>query len=164
MLFNPKYSIVGTVAMPYFFFFEFLGPAVEILGYLAFVVGLTLGLLNLPFAFAFFMAAVGLGAFLSVAAIFLEELRLERYPSWRDLAKLTFFGVLENFGYRQLNTLWRFVAIFSFLRGNLEWGSMDRQGFDPEKARGNGTVPEASEKDPADVWNTATKKVGSHRR
>ncbi|MGB3635390.1 MAG: glycosyltransferase [Rubrobacteraceae bacterium] len=164
MLFNPKYGIVGTVAMPYFFFFEFLGPVVEILGYLAFAVGLALGLLNLPFALAFFMAAVGLGAFLSVAAVFLEELRLERYPSWRDLAKLTFFGVLENFGYRQLNTLWRFVAIFSFLRGNLEWGSMDRQGFDPEKAKENGNVDEASEKDPADVWNTATKNVGSHRR
>ena len=131
MLFNPKYGIVGTVAMPYFFLFEFFGPVVEILGYAAFAIGLALGLLNLPFALAFFVAAVGLGAFLSVAAVFLEELRLERYPSWRDLAKLTFFGILENFGYRQLNTLWRFVAIFSFLRRNKQWGDMQRQGFDP---------------------------------
>lgn len=161
MLFNPKYGIVGTVAMPYFFLFEFLGPVVEILGYVAFAVGLALGLLNLPFALAFFAAAVGLGALLSVAAVFLEELRLERYPRWSDLAKLSLFGILENFGYRQLNTFWRFLAIFSFLRGNMNWGSMDRQGFEPEETK---TSARASERDPADVWNTATKKVDSSRR
>lgn len=130
MLFNPRYGVVGTVAMPYFFLFELLGPVVEILGYAAFAVGLALGLLNLPFAIAFFIAAVGLGAFLSVAAVFLEELRLERYPGWRDLVKLTLFGVLENFGYRQLNTLWRVLAIFSFVRGSRSWGEMQRKGFE----------------------------------
>ena len=158
MLLNPKYGVVGTIAMPYFFLFEFLGPIVEVLGYTAFGVGLALGLLNLPFALAFFVAAVGLGAFLSVSAVFLEELRLERYPNWRDLAKLTFFGILENFGYRQLNTLWRFFATFSFLRGTQNWGEMDRQGFDPEKAKEPGQRPQ---RDPADIWKTATKKVGS---
>ncbi len=152
MLFNPKYGIVGTVAMPYFFLFEFLGPIIEILGYVAFAVGLTLGLLNLPFALAFFMAAVGLGAFLSVAAVFLEELRLERYPSWRDLIKLTFFGILENFGYRQLNTLWRFLAIFSFLRGNLDWGAMERQGFEKDKQ---------TKDKPLDPWDTTTRRPRS---
>lgn len=152
MLFNPKYGVVGTIAMPYFFLFEFLGPVVEILGYVAFIIGLALGLLNLPFALAFFMAAVGLGAFLSVAAVFLEELRLERYPNWRDLTKLTFFGILENFGYRQLNTLWRVGAIFSFLRGNLDWGSMERQGFDPAKNKES-----THNRDPVDVWETATR-------
>lgn len=133
MLFNPRYGVVGTIAMPYFFLFEFIGPIVEILGYTAFVIGLALGLINLPFALAFFMAAVGLGTFLSVAAVFLEELRLEKYPGWRDLTKLTLFGVLENFGYRQLNTLWRFLAIFSFLRGTKSWGEMQRKGFNEGK-------------------------------
>ena len=134
MLFNPRYGLVGTIAMPYFFLFEFIGPVVEILGYAAFAIGLAMGLINLPFALAFFMAAVGLGTFLSVSAVFLEELRLEKYPGWRDLTKLTFFGVLENFGYRQLNTLWRFFAIFSFLRGTQSWGEMQRKGFSDEKS------------------------------
>src|SRR3712207_9050509 len=66
-------SSVGLIAMPYFFLFEFLGPVIELLGYLAFVLGLALGYLNLPFALAFFLAAVGLGALLSTAAVFLEE-------------------------------------------------------------------------------------------
>lgn len=133
MLFNPRYGAVGLLGMPYFFLFEFIGPVVELLGYVAFVAGLLLGVLNLEFALAFFLVAVGLGVLLSTAAVFLEELRLERYPRWRDLLKLTSYGVLENFGYRQINTVWRVIAIWSFLRRNTDWGSMERKGFAPSK-------------------------------
>ena len=142
MLFNPRYGSVGLLGMPYFFLFEFLGPVVEILGYGAFFIGLALGVLNLEFAIAFFLVAVGLGVLLSTAAVFLEELRLERYPRWWDIAKLTLYGILENFGYRQINTLWRMIAIVSFLRRNNEWGSMERRGFDT--ADKNPAVPEDS--------------------
>jgi hypothetical protein len=72
---------------------------------------------------------------LSIAAIFMEELRLKRYPRWRDLAKLTLYGLLENFGYRQLVTVWRFLAIISFLRNNQSWGAMERRGFDTKETK-----------------------------
>jgi cellulose synthase/poly-beta-1,6-N-acetylglucosamine synthase-like glycosyltransferase len=133
MLFNPRYGTVGLIAMPYFFIFEFLGPVIELLGYVAFVAGVALGVINGPFALAFFLAAVGLGVLLSTAAVFMEELRLERYPRWWDLIKLILYGVLENFGYRQLNTLWRAMAILSFLRNNTDWGAMERKGFRTRK-------------------------------
>ena len=133
MLFNPRYGTVGLIAMPYFFIFEFLGPVIELLGYAAFVAGVALGVINGPFALAFFLAAVGLGVLLSTAAVFLEELRLERYPRWWDLVKLTLYGILENFGYRQMNTLWRALAIVSFLRSDTNWGAMERKGFRTRK-------------------------------
>lgn len=106
---------------------------VELLGYIAFVAGLLLGVLSLEFAVTFFLAAVVLGVLLSTAAIFLEELRLLRYPRWRDVLKLKIYGILENFGYRQLNTVWRFLAIISFLRKNQCWEAMERKGFGPAK-------------------------------
>src|SRR5919199_1190467 len=61
---NPAYGAVGLLAMPYFFLFEFLGPVVEVLGYAAFVAGLVIGVLDLDFAIAFFIVAVGLGTLL----------------------------------------------------------------------------------------------------
>jgi cellulose synthase/poly-beta-1,6-N-acetylglucosamine synthase-like glycosyltransferase len=131
MLLNPRYGTVGLLAMPYFFLFEFLGPVVELLGYIAVPLSLLFGFLDIEFAITFFLAAVGLGAVLSVAAIFLEELRFNRYPRWSDVLKLTLYGILENFGYRQLNTVWRAWAIVSFLRKNQSWGAMEHQGFDP---------------------------------
>jgi cellulose synthase/poly-beta-1,6-N-acetylglucosamine synthase-like glycosyltransferase len=79
MMFNPRYGSVGLVAMPYFLLFEFLGPIIELLGYVAFVAGLLLGFLNAQFALAFFLAAIGLGALLSTGAVFMEELRLEHF-------------------------------------------------------------------------------------
>ena len=130
MFMNPRYGAVGMLAMPYFVFFEMLGPVIELAGYAALVLGLTLGVLNWEFAVLFFMVAVGLGVILSVSAVLLEELRRRRSPRWSDLAKLTLYGLLENFGYRQLNTLWRALAIVSFLRKNQSWGSMERRGFD----------------------------------
>lgn len=134
MLFNPRYGAVGLLGMPYFFLFEFLGPIVEMVGYVSFIIGLLFGILGAKFALVFFLVAIGLGVLLSTAAVFLEELRLERYPHWRDIAKLVIYGVLENFGYRQINTLWRVLAIVSFLRRNTDWGSMERRGFDPAKS------------------------------
>ena len=63
----------------------------------------------------------------------MEELRLERYPRWRDLIKLTAYSVVENFGYRQVNAFWRALAIVSFLRKNQTWGAMERKGFAGDK-------------------------------
>ena len=71
MLFNPRYGTVSLMGMAYFLF-EFIVPVLEILGYIAFAAGLLLGV----------PSAVGLGALLSTAAVFLEEIRLERYPRW----------------------------------------------------------------------------------
>lgn len=141
MMLNPRYGTVGMIGMPYYFLFESFGPVVELLGYIVFIVSIGLALeagkqVNLvffEFAIAFFVAAVVLGILLSVAAVLLEELRLRRYPRWRDLGKLTLFGILENFGYRQLNTLWRVVAIFSYFRKSTEWGAMERKGFSPKQ-------------------------------
>ena len=145
MLFNPRYRTPGLLGLPYFLTFELFGPVVELLGYVAFVAGLILGVLNAQFALAFLLVAIGLGVLLSTAAVFLEELRLERYPRWRDLMKLTAYGILENFGYRQINTLWRVKAIVSYLRSNTDWGAMERKGFEerrqgePQADRSGGT-------------------------
>ncbi|WP_235180990.1 glycosyltransferase [Nesterenkonia sp. AN1] len=130
MLFNPRYGTVGMLGMPYFLFFEALGPVIELVGYIAFTIGLSLGILDVGFAVAFFVAAVGLGIILSLAAVLLEEMRLRRYHRWSDLARITAYAVLENFGYRQLNTFWRAFAIITYLRKNQTWGAMERQGFD----------------------------------
>lgn len=52
------------------------------------------------------------------------------------LEKETFFlslflvGIVENFGYRQLNTLWRIRGTLSGIMGKKGWGAMTRKGFD----------------------------------
>ena len=50
----------------------------------------------------------------------------------RDLALLAFIAIIENFGYRQLNNVWRVIGWWEFLRKKKGWGTMTRKGFAPE--------------------------------
>ena len=59
----------------------------------------------------------------------LEELSFRRFPRAVDLLILLGAGVIENLGYRQINTLWRILAFRDFIRGNTAWGRMERKGF-----------------------------------
>jgi cellulose synthase/poly-beta-1,6-N-acetylglucosamine synthase-like glycosyltransferase len=137
MMFNPRYGSVGLVAFPYFFLFEMLGPFVEILGYVVVVLSYLLGILNLEFFLLFLGVSVLYGVFLSIAAILLEEISFRRYQGWLDLTKLVVFGILENFGYRQMNSLFKVKAFWDVIRRRRAWGRMERAGFresEPAKA------------------------------
>ena len=129
VLFNPRYGTLGMVAFPHAFFFEMLGPLIEILGYIAIIVSFFLGILNLQFFLLFFAVAVLYGVFLSIAAVLLEEISFRRYPGWIDLSKLIVFGILENFGYRQMLALFKLKALWDVVLRRRGWGRMEREGF-----------------------------------
>ena len=129
MLFNPRYGAVGMVAYPFYLLGEMLAPVVELLGWVALVVGLAAGAINVPFALLFLAVAYGYGVLLSILAIVLEELSFRRYTSARDVARLVLFALVEPIGYRQLTVLWRLQAFWKFLRRDERWGTMRREGF-----------------------------------
>jgi cellulose synthase/poly-beta-1,6-N-acetylglucosamine synthase-like glycosyltransferase len=129
MLFNPRYGVIGLAAMPYFFLVELLGPVFEFFGYVAMVVMFAMGILNEQLALLFFIVALFYGVMFSVGAVLLEEMSFQRYPKPGDLALLLSFGVLENFGYRQLTAWWRVKAFWDYFRGKKSWGTMERKGF-----------------------------------
>jgi cellulose synthase/poly-beta-1,6-N-acetylglucosamine synthase-like glycosyltransferase len=129
MLFNPKYGTVGMLSFPYFFLFEMFGPFVELLGYVVVLLSFIFGLLNLEFFLLFLFVSILYGMFLSIAAILLEEFSFRRYPGWLDLAKLIAFGILENFGYRQMLALFKVKAFWDVVRRRRAWGRMERTGF-----------------------------------
>jgi len=129
LFFNPRAGVVGLLAYPFYFFFELLGPVIETLGYLVFTFSLFMGWVNWPFALLFVSVAVLLGVLLSASSLLLEELSFRRYPKTRDILILFLYGILENFGYRQLLTMWRLIALLEYARGKKSWGAMHRKGF-----------------------------------
>jgi cellulose synthase/poly-beta-1,6-N-acetylglucosamine synthase-like glycosyltransferase len=131
MLFNPRYGRAGLLAVPYFFFLEMLGPVIEVLGYLAFIATVAFGRADLWYVTAFLAVAVFLGVALSLAAVALEELSFRRYPRLKDLVRLCWLAVVENFGYRQLSSWWRLRGTISALRRRTAWGDLERRGFLP---------------------------------
>ena len=130
MLFNPRFGVVGLFAFPYFFLFEMLGPAVEILGYILTIIGLVFRIISPPIAVPFFSVSVMFGILLSTSAVLLDEFTTQRYPSWRHGRQLFLAAVLENFGFRQMLTFFRVQGLIEALRGKRGgWGVMDRRGF-----------------------------------
>jgi len=127
---NARFGAVGLIGMPYFVVCEVFGPFVELAGYLATAAGLLSGLLSIPIALLFFAVSVLFGLVLSVSSVLLEELTICKYPNPRDVLRLLFAGLIENFGFRQVMLLWRVQAIFQVLRKkDRSWGEMERRGF-----------------------------------
>ncbi|MGH2940567.1 MAG: glycosyltransferase [Solirubrobacterales bacterium] len=131
MLFRPRFGRIGSIAMPYFLVFELIGPTIECVGYVLFVLAVALGIIPLPFALAFLAIALTYGLVLTFLVILMEERAFRRYPGWRDLMRLAVCAVIENIGYRQLLALVRMRAWYTLARGNQHWGEMTRKGFGP---------------------------------
>jgi cellulose synthase/poly-beta-1,6-N-acetylglucosamine synthase-like glycosyltransferase len=128
MFFNRRYGRFGMVAMPNNLLVDVVGPIAEFIGYLAFPIFYFLGVLDQSFLLAFIAIFFIFGTFISISTLILEELELARSPRARDLLKLGLVALIENFGYRQLNSWWRIVGWWQFLRKVEGWGEMPRLG------------------------------------
>jgi len=136
MLLNPRYGGVGMFAFPYFVLFEMFGPAVETLGYLLTVVGLVFNIISIYVAVLFFTVSIAFGILLSTTAVLLDELTPCRFPNWKHTLTLFAAAVLENFGFRQVLTLWRAQGLWDGIRGKkTSWGVMVRRGFSQAPAK-----------------------------
>lgn len=133
MLFNPKYKRIGLIAVPYFWIFEMFGPIIEALGYILVPVAYIFGFLDLKYFILFFAAAILYGVLLSLGAILLEEYTFNKYHYLKQLLKLSLYGILENFGYRQMTTLFRIEGIIKFKKLKHSWGKIKRHSFEAKK-------------------------------
>ncbi|WP_377890958.1 glycosyltransferase [Alkalihalobacillus sp. R86527] len=128
MLLNPRYGLVGMISMPYFFIVEFLGPVIELIGYILMILAPFISGFYTSFAFMLFLLAVIYGSLLSMSAVLLEEWSLRRYPKVMDLVRLYFYSLSEAFWFRPMTVLWRVEGIIQLLKGNRGWGEMSRKG------------------------------------
>jgi cellulose synthase/poly-beta-1,6-N-acetylglucosamine synthase-like glycosyltransferase len=134
LLFARPGGVAGWIAFPYFVLFEWAAPLLEFLGYLVLVWLLFTGDVRTDIAALLLAIALGFGVLLSSVALLLEELSFHIYPRKRDLLILFAFSVLENFGYRQINVVWRLIGIWQWLRGKQGgWGAMQRKGMEMKK-------------------------------
>lgn len=129
LCFNRRGGVVGWLAFPFMLLFEVLGPIIELIGYVFFIVAFLTGALQLSSFLAFLLVAIGLGVLMSVTALLIEEMSFRVYPGQRPIFKLFGVALVENFGYRQMTTWWRVRGTFQWLRGRQgQWGTIQRSG------------------------------------
>ena len=133
MIFNPHYGRIGMIGMPQLILEDIIGPPAEIIGYLVVPAAVILGILDPMMALAFFGVTVLFGTGLSFGTLVLEEIQLRRVQSARDLYRIGEAALLENFGFRQMNLIYRLRGIRSFWRKDTKWEAVPRIGFDQAK-------------------------------
>lgn len=125
-LFNPRHGAIGMLGWPAMFFFEFLAPIIEFLGYivvpLAFIFG---GISPYP-ALMLLLIAFLAGAFTSLIALFLDE-RFGYFNEPLEALTLLALVFVENLGLRQQTVWWRIRALFGGSTTKV-WGDMQRKG------------------------------------
>lgn len=136
MLARWRYGRVGVLGIGQMLLIDVIGPVVEVIGYVLVPALWGMGLLSVDYLLAFLGLFFVFGIFISVGSLFLEEAELYPYPRARDLLILLFVAVLENFGYRQINNIFRIMGYWQFLRGTSSWGEMQRVGFTPAEQHG----------------------------
>lgn len=128
MIFNPRYQTTGMIAMPYYLFFETMGPMIEVQGYIMVVCAAFLGILDGRIALLLFIGTIFLGIICSISAVLIAE-REEQYFSPKDMAILLFYAVIENLGPRQWISFWRVRGQLNVIFGKGGWGSIKRRGM-----------------------------------
>ncbi|MGA1866857.1 MAG: glycosyltransferase family 2 protein [Thermoplasmatota archaeon] len=129
MLFRRRYGFVGWISMPFFLIFEGLGPFIEVTGFIIMFISLLAGWIDPSFFLIFLFLAVLLGIILTMFALILEEMTVKKYSNPADIVRLLVLGIIENFGYRQLVTIWRMMGLWDYLNKKKKWGAMIRKKF-----------------------------------
>jgi cellulose synthase/poly-beta-1,6-N-acetylglucosamine synthase-like glycosyltransferase len=129
MLLNPRYGRLGLFAVPYFWLFEGLGPAIEVLGFATFGLAAVLGLLDPAFVWLFLVLAILHGMVLSQVAAGVEAMLLHRYSTPSDRLILFAASFVEFLGFHQLIAFERFRSSFQSRRKRGQWGEMRRTGI-----------------------------------
>ena len=129
MIGNPRFGTVGLGALPYIAFFEGLGPLLEVGGYLVMILAAALGYLSWGYFGMMITVSVAFGVGVTLLAVLLNDVAIQRYMRGRDLALLVALAMLESLGYRQVNSLWGCLGTVQALGGKGGWGPMKRRAF-----------------------------------
>lgn len=127
---NYKYKRLGIFIFPYWLFFEFGAPVVEILGLLYLIISLYMNWIHAETAVYLFLLMYLLGCLFSTAAIFMYINNFSHYKGFRQISWLLITAFLEPFVFHP-------ILVFASIKGYIKmifgidtgWGEMTRKGF-----------------------------------
>ncbi|WP_027377373.1 sulfatase-like hydrolase/transferase [Kaistella palustris] len=135
LMLNPKYGRLGMISLPYWCTFEFMGPLVEFLGYLCFIIFLFLGIISWKFFFILLALVLSTGFLFSIYAILVDLVSHQVYVKRRDFLRLIFTAALEPFYFHPIVVQSSVRGFIDYFRKNHSWGEMTRQGFGPNQQK-----------------------------
>ena len=129
MMFRRRYGRIGLFGLPYLWLFELLAPVIEIGGIFTIVAAAWLRILSHGFFLQFMIFGYAFATVISIGSVLQEELTYKRYNDWHDVTRLVSYCFFEHFPYRQMHMLWRLKGLLEYIRGDMSWKAITRQGL-----------------------------------
>jgi cellulose synthase/poly-beta-1,6-N-acetylglucosamine synthase-like glycosyltransferase len=139
IIFDPRYKVLGLMALPYYLIFEALSPIIRVFTYIFLVVLIWTGRIHSLFTLLLLLFVVVTGALaLGMATMAIESWALKhskihltalRYKSVGDWLKLLWAALLLDIFYGTLRNLWQLAGTIDFFRGAKKWGNPSRVGL-----------------------------------
>ncbi|NLK45030.1 MAG: glycosyltransferase family 2 protein [Tissierellia bacterium] len=121
---NDHTIAVGFIAYPYFLFFEYITPILEVIGITTIVLSFILKIINTRFFIFYLLVYMGYNMVVSMIAVLLDKCLFGKDLPNKIFYKQFLYSIIESFGYRQLCSLYRLGAFNPFKKH--EWGNMVR--------------------------------------
>ena len=136
VMFNPKYKGMGLFSMPYFLFFEFLSPVIELIGIFVILLSLIMSYFGMGFINYDFLIWTMLFVYLfyiniTIISILLDELLYKSYANVKEVMKLIGMSLIEPLFYHPVVVLAAIKGYYRFfMKKEQNWGVMVRQGYE----------------------------------
>lgn len=109
-------------ALPHLIFIEIFAPVIEFIGLLALISSACLGILSYQSAIIYGLLIYALTGFYSWNSIYAGDIYFKHYSTLRDDLRVGLIGLIEPIGYRQLDSIWRMMGWWHWLRGKkIDW-------------------------------------------
>jgi cellulose synthase/poly-beta-1,6-N-acetylglucosamine synthase-like glycosyltransferase len=129
MVGNPRFGSVGLWTLPYTLVFDGFGPLLETVGCVIVTTAALLGVLSWRAYGTMLIVSLLFGGAMTLMAVFVNDAVTRRYHRTSDLLLIIATALLENVGYRQLNSWWGCVGTVQAVTGKGGWGSQVRRPF-----------------------------------
>lgn len=129
MFFNPKYRVLGMLSIPYWTFFEYLAPLLEVLGIGVTIFLIASGYISWPFFVLISVLVYVFAVSISCLALLTDEFTYSQYSKPADFKKLLLAAVVEPFYFHPMTVFAALKGNWEKIRGVKSWGEMKRTGF-----------------------------------
>ncbi len=130
LVFNPKYGMTGLVILPYYIFFEFAVPILELLGLTVITIDLLFFDINYNFLFIASSFVYLFYITITLISVFLDQLIYKHYTGIKEVAILITMIFIEPVVFHPINVFASIKGYFHFFRQKEQsWGAQVRQGF-----------------------------------
>ena len=122
---HPGHGTLGLLAIPYFWLVEALSPILALIAYIAVPFALFSGWIDLGTVAIFFGAGLVFNMMITVAGIYFDNKYVSKNNAW-SVMECLFETFVLHFGYKQMTTWWRLIALVKCMTKAPSWGEKPR--------------------------------------